>query len=156
LLNDHYLLIKYSRILVAVSIIFFLVALISIVILRQKKKIRLKEKELLESIKLSDKLKEKNAELSHQKRQAEEIILKTDLEIKETALASKLLSLSQIHEFLTTIKQKISVKENTILNNETISFFKELELIITNQQKITTWKNLSYCTLRETVVLFII
>lgn len=134
LLNNHFLLIKYSRILAVLSFLLLLVSLTSIFILRQKKKIRQKEKELSESIKISNELKIKNAELLIQKKKAEEKILKTDLEIKETALASKLLSQSQIHEFLSSLKHKIKTKKSSIKEKKTINFFNELELTITHQQ----------------------
>lgn len=132
--NDHLLLVKYSRLLIAVSIILLLIAIALLFIMLQKKRIRQKENELLISKELTNQLKIKNAELLLQKKEDEEKILKTDLEIKKTALASKLLSLSQIHEFLSKIRHKFDAKKASIKDPETIAFLEEISLYITNQQ----------------------
>lgn len=118
--------VRLSVILIIICIVLLLFSLTVIFLLRQNKKLRRINLELSRSREGSDELKINNIKIELRTREAEKNALRTELESKENALASKLLSLSRANEFLKNLRKQIARKRKRTKGYEKKKYLNEL------------------------------
>ncbi len=109
---DQVYFIRLSRILIAFSSVLTVMLLIAIYLFRQNKKLRQADHNLMKAQQLSDELIIKNAELELKIKEAEAKAMKKELDAKDAELASKLMTLTQMNQFLTELKYKVKPNSN--------------------------------------------
>lgn len=108
LYKEQYYMVRLSRILTGAMLLLIISMLIVIRMFRQEKKIRAGERQFHLMQKHADELKLQNTKLELKTKEAEAKLLKSDLEIKDQKLASKLMALSHLNEFLLHLKNKLN------------------------------------------------
>lgn len=108
LYRDRFLLLRVGWILAGGLILLLVITLVLFYLLRQHKRIRQRETQLKQEREHTVQLKLKNTALDLKAREAEAKALQVELESRNTALASKILNLSKVNEFLNILGKDIS------------------------------------------------
>lgn len=140
LYQEHFLLIRSSRILIAGILVLFIAILVLFKLYRQKKKMIDKEAELKTERQKATNLQLQNTELEVKARKAEAKALQVDLEAKNVALATNLLNLSKVNEFLSVLRQNIRQKMEHPDRKPDEAYLKELDQKISVHFNTNVWE----------------
>ncbi len=108
LYRERFLLLRLGWILAGGLILLLVITLVLFYLLRQHKRIRQREAQLKQEREHTVQLKLKNTALDLKAREAEAKALQVELESRNTALASKIINLSKVNEFLNILGKDIS------------------------------------------------
>ena len=107
LYRERFILFRVGWILVGGFVLLLVLTLVLFHSLRQHKRIQQRDAELKQEREHADQLELENTALELKAREAEAKALQVELESRNNALASKLLSLSKVNEFLSVLQQDI-------------------------------------------------
>jgi len=111
LYRDRFILLRVGWILAGGVILLLVITLVLFYLLRQHKRIRQREAQLKHEREHTVQLELKNTALDLKARKAEAKALQVELESRNTTLASKILNLSKVNEFLNILGKDISKLE---------------------------------------------
>jgi DNA-binding CsgD family transcriptional regulator/cell division protein FtsB len=111
LYKEHYFLFRLSWLLLIAFLILGMVSLTFIYLYRQNKKLLQANSEVVKSVNQNEELTRKNTQLEIQVREDREKALQAEIAAQKSALASKIITLSRLNDFLKKLKDDIlSVK----------------------------------------------
>lgn len=137
--RERFHLIRRSRILALSIMLLVLVSLALLFLLRQHNKIREKEKELVRERQKAHELELQNTALELAAKEARAKVLEVDLESKNLSLANKLLNLSKVNEFLSSLKQDICQLAEHPDSKTLPKSLMQIEKQISNQLNKNVW-----------------
>lgn len=140
--SERMYLVRLSRILYGVLFSLAVMSLFFIAFLKQKQNTTRLQNELLTSAVKADKLLIENSELQIKKQEVESKMLKGELENKESALASKLLTISKQNEFLIHLLKQIKQINLKISSVAARNSFNEIIDLINTQVNEKNWDEL--------------
>lgn len=140
LYQERFLLIRSSRILIAGILVLLIATLVLFKMFRQNKKMVDKEAELKTERQKATDLQLQNAALEVKARKAEAKALQVDLEAKNMALATKLLNLSKVNEFLSVLRQNIRQMMDHPKRKPDEAYLKELDHKISVHLNTKVWE----------------
>ncbi|MCF8222584.1 MAG: DUF4381 domain-containing protein [Bacteroidales bacterium] len=108
LYRERFILLRAGWILAGGFILLLVISMVLFYLLRQHKRIRQREAQLKQEREHAVQLKLKNTALELKAREAEAKALQVELESRNTTLASKILNLSKVNEFLNILGKEIS------------------------------------------------
>jgi DNA-binding CsgD family transcriptional regulator len=140
LYQERFLLIRSSRILIAGILVLLIATMVLLKMFRQNKKMIDKEAELKAERQKATDLQLQNAALEVKARKAEAKALQVDLEAKNMALATKLLNLSKVNEFLSVLRQNIRQMIDHPDRKPDEAYLKELDHKISVHLNTKVWE----------------
>lgn len=136
--NDH--LVRLSQLLMLCVALLIILSIIVFLMMRQLGRIHKIEIELASEKEMAAALEIENTELQLEEKTREEQKLKDDLDLKQATLASKLLHISRMNDFLNKMKEEL-VRAKGSLNNSSIShYFEKTESDISKNLNGDIWE----------------
>lgn len=130
LLQEKVYFVLLSRVLTVGTIILLGVAIFTILLLRTNRKIEALRSENDKIQKQATMLELKNAQLIIAAKEAESLRLKEELELKQHAFSAKLVTITQIEEFLSKLRGDITSAKRNKGSAEVLHYLDEIELEI--------------------------
>ncbi len=140
LYQEQYFLVRLTFVLIAISILLVAALLIVFKFLQQHKNLREKERELSLLRQQEDALKIKNTALELSAKAADQRALETKLEAQDQKLAAKLMTLSQMNEFLNHLRKMLASKEKSMQKSDAKIHCNELVVEINKHLNNNIWE----------------
>ena len=140
--SERFYLVGLSRLLIVALALISVFVVILVFYIRQRQKSMRLQNELLHAKHETDKLAIENAEMLLEKKEAESRLLESELASKESALASKLLTITKQNEFLIHLLERIKQVNNQTSNAATRKGFKEIIDLVRNNVQAKNWEEL--------------
>lgn len=139
LYRERFHLIRGSRILAFSLILLVLILFVLMYLLRQNRKIREKEMELIRERHKAHELELQNSALEIAAKEAEAKALSVDLEARNLTLATKLLNLSKVNEFLSVLSHDIAQISDGNGDKNIAASLKKIDAQIKKQLNNNVW-----------------